>query len=162
VLVNKGARMFELGINTPPGRARPAGTLALGAAGVVGVMLGALELVGCRRNARARLGLIAATVVLGLWSPGLVGSASGAACSTSTGGGSCTINASLTVTAGTLTLESSPNLYWAIVQTGYDQWASASATSLSSCSASGTVTTCSGGTKPTLLVLDGTGSASGW
>jgi hypothetical protein len=93
---------------------------------------------------------------------GLTSSAAAAACSTSTGAVSCTINASLTVTAGTLTLESSPNLYWGIVQTGYDQWASGSATPLTSCAASGATTTCSSGTKPTLLVLDATGSGSGW
>jgi len=33
---------------------------------------------------------------------------------------------------------------------------------LSSCAVSGTGTTCSGGTAPKLLVLDATGSASGW
>lgn len=94
--------------------------------------------------------------------PGIVGSASAAACSTSTGAANCTINANLTVTAGTLTLEASPNLYWGMVQTGYDQWASGSASALSGCAASGAVTTCSGGTKPVLLVLDATGAGSGW
>jgi hypothetical protein len=88
--------------------------------------------------------------------------ASAAACSTSTGTASCTITANVTVTAGTLTFESSPNLYWGFVGTGYDQWASGSATALSGCAASGPVTHCSGGTSPTLIVLDGTGSSSGW
>jgi hypothetical protein len=99
---------------------------------------------------------------LALAAPGFVGSASAAACSTSTGAASCTVTANLTVTAGTLTLESSPNLYWDFVSTGYDQWASGSGAALSSCSASGAVTHCSGGSSPVLLVLDGTGSSSGW
>jgi hypothetical protein len=102
------------------------------------------------------------TTALALAAPGLVGTASAAACSTSTGASSCTVTANLTVTAGTLTLESSPTLYWNLVSTGYDQWASGSASALSSCTASGSVTHCSGGTSPVLLVLDGTGSSSGW
>jgi hypothetical protein len=106
--------------------------------------------------------VVAGALVLALSAPGLVGSASAAACSTSTGAGNCTINASLTVTAGTLTVESSPNLYWSLVQTGYDQWGSGSATALTSCSASGATTSCSSGTKPALLVLDATGSGAGW
>lgn len=92
----------------------------------------------------------------------VVASASAAACSTSTGATSCTINATLTVSAGTLNLEASPNLYWDFVGTGYDQWASGSATSLSSCAASGATTTCGGGTKPVLLALDAAGSGQGW
>jgi len=88
--------------------------------------------------------------------------ASAAPCSTSTGAASCTVSASVTVTAGTLTLEASPNLYWSFVGTGYDQWASGSATTLTGCIASGSGTDCSGGTAPKLLVLDGTGSGSGW
>ena len=112
-------------------------------------------------GARRTLVMIGAFAALCL-APGIVSSASAAACSTSTGAANCTINANLTVTAGTLTLEASPNLYWGVVQTGYDQWASGSATALSSCTASGATTTCSGGTKPVLLVLDATGSGSGW
>lgn len=90
------------------------------------------------------------------------GSASAAACATTTGASGCTVTANLTVTAGTLTLESSPNLYWSFAGTGYDQWASGSATALSGCSVSGSATHCSGGTAPTLLVLDASGSSGGW
>jgi len=85
-----------------------------------------------------------------------------AACSTSTGAASCTITGSLTLTAGTLTLESSPNLYWGIVSTAYDQWASASGATLSGCTAVGSLTHCTGGAAPTLEVVDATGSGSGW
>ncbi len=88
--------------------------------------------------------------------------ASAAACSTTVGAASCTVTASLTVTAGTLTLESSPGLYWAFVSTGYDQWASASRASLTGCAAAGTVTHCGSGAAPLLEVLDATGSGSGW
>jgi hypothetical protein len=112
------------------------------------------------------IALLALLIASGLiFAPGFTAPASAVApaCLTSTGAPSCTINANLTVTAGTLTLEAPPNLYWGIVQTGYDQWASGSATTLSACSASGsTTTTCSGGTKPTLLVLDASGSGLGW
>jgi len=88
--------------------------------------------------------------------------ASASACSTSTGASSCTVTANLTVTAGTLALESSPSLYWDFVSTGYDQWASASGASLTSCAVSGTATHCSSGAAPTLEVLDATGSSAGW
>ena len=66
------------------------------------------------------------------------------------------------MTAGTLSLQSSPNLYWGIDQTGYDQWASGSGSALSGCAVSGTATHCTGGTAPVLEVLDATGAASGW
>jgi hypothetical protein len=88
--------------------------------------------------------------------------ASAAACSTSTGASSCAITANLTVTAGTLALETSPSLYWSFVGTSYDQWASGSATALTGCTASGASTHCSGGTSPVLMVLDATGSSPGW
>src|SRR5947209_173725 len=55
---------------------------------------------------RMLMALVALAAFCG--APGLVGSASAAACSTSTGAAGCTINANLTVTAGTLTLEASP------------------------------------------------------
>jgi hypothetical protein len=84
------------------------------------------------------------------------------ACSTSTGNTSCTIATSVAVTAGTLSVESSPNLYWSYVLNGYDQYASASATALTSCTAGSSGTSCSSGTAPKLLVLDATGSSSGW
>jgi hypothetical protein len=93
---------------------------------------------------------------------GSVSSASAAACSTTSGASSCTVTGSLTVTAGTLSLESSPNLYWALDASGYDQWASGSSATLSGCAISGTATHCSGGVSPTLEVLDATGSAAGW
>ena len=110
---------------------------------------------------------VALALAVGLWVPLTVLVATGApagatACSTSTGNASCTVSTSVTVTGGTLTLESSPNLYWAYVLNGFDQWASGSASSLSGCSASGTGTTCSGGAAPRLEVIDATGSGSGW
>ena len=113
-----------------------------------------------RRTAYAVIATVASALAFAVAGP--VASASAAACSTTTGAGTCTMTANLSVTAGTLSLESSPSLYWSFTSSGYDQWASASATSLSSCSASGSTTTCSGGSKPTLLVLDPTGSGSGW
>jgi hypothetical protein len=88
--------------------------------------------------------------------------ASAAACSTSTGSAACTINTSVGVTAGTLSLESSPNLYWQYVENGYDQYASASASTLSGCTSGSSGTSCTGGTAPRLMVLDATGSGSGW
>src|SRR3954453_16716118 len=88
--------------------------------------------------------------------------ASAGPCSPTTGDSSCTVSASVTVTAGTLTVEAPQNLYWSFVGHGYDQWASGSAGALSGCTASGAVTTCSGGTAPKLVVLDATGSSSGW
>jgi hypothetical protein len=88
--------------------------------------------------------------------------ASAAACSTSVGAASCTVTANLTVTAGTLSLESSPNLFWSLVNTSYDQWASASAAALTACAASGATTHCSSGVAPTLEVLDATGASAGW
>lgn len=115
-----------------------------------------------RRGLAALAAALAAAAMSAGAVPGFVASASAAACSTSSGASTCTINGQLTVTAGTLALESSPNLYWGVVQTGYDQWASGSAALLSSCAASGATTTCSGGSKPTLLVLDPTGTGSGW
>jgi hypothetical protein len=123
-------------------------------------MIGKGRKVAGRGSAVTAIALV--TAGLALTAPGFVGRAAAAACSTSTGASSCTVTANLTVTAGTLTLESSPNLYWNLVNTGYDQWASGSGSALSSCSASGAVTHCSGGTSPQLLVLDGTGSSSGW
>jgi hypothetical protein len=88
--------------------------------------------------------------------------ASAAACSASVGAASCTVTANLTVTAGTLTLESSPSLFWSFVNTSYDQWASASGAALTACAASGATTHCSSGVAPTLQVLDATGSSAGW
>jgi hypothetical protein len=88
--------------------------------------------------------------------------AQAAACSTTTAASSCTVNATTTVTAGTLGLETSSNLYWAFSDMGYDQHASGSATTLSSCTGGSSGTTCTGGTLPKLLVLDGTGAGSGW
>ncbi|HMK96441.1 MAG TPA: hypothetical protein VK425_02780 [Acidimicrobiales bacterium] len=106
------------------------------------------------------IGLVAgATVTVANMTSSL---ASAAACSTSTGAASCTVSASVTVSAGTLALESSPNLYWDFVGTGYDQWASGSATALTACAASGSVTHCSSGAAPVLEVVDPTGSNSGW
>ncbi len=84
------------------------------------------------------------------------------ACSTTTGNSTCTVSTSLTITAGTLALESSGSLFWDFVLGGYDQWASGSATSLTSCTTASGATTCSGGTAPVLLAIDGTGSGSGW
>jgi hypothetical protein len=72
------------------------------------------------------------------------------------------VSTSVTVTGGTLTLESSPNLYWDYVLNGFDQWASASSASLTSCTATATGTTCSSGAAPRLEVIDATGSGSGW
>ena len=83
-------------------------------------------------------------------------------CSTSTGNASCAVSTSVTVTGGTLTLESSPGLYWDYVLNGFDQWASGSSTSLSSCSSTNSGTTCNGGAAPRLEVIDATGSGSGW
>ncbi|HTW08948.1 MAG TPA: hypothetical protein VME46_15645 [Acidimicrobiales bacterium] len=109
------------------------------------------------------------TALLGLVAGGTMGIvatsspvASAASCSGSSGAPACAVSASVTVSAGTLSVESSPNLYWDFVITGYDQWASGSATALTSCAASGAVTHCSSGAAPTLEVLDGTGSTSGW
>ena len=106
--------------------------------------------------------LLAVVACLALAAPGFVGRASAAACSSTAGAASCAVTANVTVTGGTLTLESSPSLYWSFIGTGYDQWASASATALSGCTASGASTHCSGGTAPSMIVLDGTGSSSGW
>ena len=91
-----------------------------------------------------------------------VAGASAAACSTSTGAASCTVTGNLTVTAGTLGLEAAPNLYWGVVSTGYDQWASASGASLSACTAVGSLTHCTGGAAPVLQVLDASGAGAGW
>jgi hypothetical protein len=107
-------------------------------------------------------GLAALALVIGLALIGGVSSASAAACSTTTGATSCAVTGNLTVTAGTLTLESSPNLYWALDATGYDQWASGSSASLTGCAISGTATHCSSGAAPLLEVLDATGSNAGW
>jgi hypothetical protein len=106
--------------------------------------------------------MVAVLACAALALPGFVGHAVAAACSSTTGAASCAVTANVTVTGGTLTLESSPNLYWSLVGTGYDQWASASATALTGCTASGSSTHCSGGTQPYVIVLDGTGSSSGW
>jgi hypothetical protein len=120
---------------------------------------------GQARTSWSATPLAAATVaVLTVAAVVLVGSAEAdaAACSSSTGASSCAVTASLTVTGGTLSIESSPNLYWTFVSSGYDQWESASGTALTSCAASGDVTHCTGGSAPVLEVLDGTGSAAGW
>ena len=106
-------------------------------------------------------GVVVAVLVIGSLAGG-VARASAAACSTTVGASSCAVTASLTITGGTLSLESSPNLYWAFVSTGYDQWGSASATALTACSAVGPLTHCSSGTAPELQVLDATGSGAGW
>jgi hypothetical protein len=113
------------------------------------------------RESYVRAAALLAVVVLASLIVG-VSRSSGAACSTSTGAASCTVTGNLTVTAGTLSLESSPSLYWALVGTGYDQWASASGASLTACSAVGSLTHCSSGAAPVLEVLDATGSGSGW
>ncbi len=119
-----------------------------------------------RRGVRASGRLAAAALVASLLVLTIVGSetsgASAAACSSTVGAATCTVSGNLTVTAGTLSLESSPNLYWALVSTGYDQWASASGAALTACAASGVLTHCSSGAAPVLEVLDGTGSGSGW
>lgn len=112
------------------------------------------------RTAR-RAALVAGILLVLVALPGAL-RASAAACSNSTGAASCTVTGNLTITAGTLSLEAPPSLYWAIVGTGYDQWASASATSLTACSAVGSLTHCSSGTAPVVQVLDATGSGSGW
>ena len=106
--------------------------------------------------------LCVSLVSVGALAGGLASSAGAAACSTSSGAASCTIGTSVQLTAGTLTVEASPNLYWNLVGNGYDQWASGSATALTSCSATGTGTTCSSGSSPKMIVLDATGSGSGW
>ncbi len=107
--------------------------------------------------------LTGAILALGVsvMTPGIASATSGT-CSSSTGAASCTVVANLTVAAGTLALESPPNIYWDFVSTGYDQWASASASSLTSCTPSGTATTCSSGTAPVTEVVDPTGSGLGW
>lgn len=92
----------------------------------------------------------------------LAGPAQAAPCSTSAAVGSCTVATSATITAGTLGLRLSPALYWSFVTNGYDQFASASATALSSCAATGTVTSCTAGTAPKITVVDATGAGSGW
>ncbi len=118
-----------------------------------------------RTTRRIRAGwrlLVVATLAVGAALVCIAPSASAAGCSNSTGAANCTTTANLTVTAGTLTLEAPANLYWNFTATGYDQWASGSATALTGCAASGTGTTCSGGTAPKLAVLDATGSSSGW
>src|SRR3954452_6509957 len=104
---------------------------------------------------------VGCVVVLGVLVLGAAPASAGP-CSPTTGASSCTVSASVTVTAGTLTVEAPQNLYWSFVGTGYDQWASGSAGALSGCTASGAVTTCSGGTAPKLVVLDASGTSSGW
>lgn len=112
-----------------------------------------------RRSLRGMTTICAAALALvAVWAV----PASAAPCSTTTGANGCTVSASVTVTAGTLSVAASPNLYWSFVGTGYDQWASGSATALTGCTASGAATTCNGGTAPKLIVLDATGSSSGW
>jgi hypothetical protein len=111
-----------------------------------------------RRLARAAALLLLAT---GAAAAG-AGDAAGAACSTSTGAATCTIATNVAVSAGTLTVESSPTLYWSYVINGYDQWASGSATALTGCTGGSAGTACSSGTAPKLVVLDGTGAAAGW
>ena len=113
---------------------------------------------------RTAIGLvIAATLCVPFGVLAATASPAGATvCSGSTGNASCTVSTSVTVTGGTLTLESSPNLYWDYVLNGFDQWASASSASLTSCTATATGTTCSSGAAPRLEVIDATGSGSGW
>jgi hypothetical protein len=106
--------------------------------------------------------LAAASVLACVALLGGAATATAAACSPTAGASSCAITGSLTVTAGTLSLESSSNLYWDFDSTGYDQWASASSASLTGCAVSGTVTHCSSGAAPVLEVLDATGSGAGW
>ena len=108
-----------------------------------------------------RTAVVLAVVLLAVFAARVTG-ASAAACSTTTGAAACTVSGSLTVTAGTLTLESSPNLYWALVSTGYDQWASASGAPLTACAVTGALTHCASGAAPTLEALDATGSGAGW
>jgi hypothetical protein len=62
---------------------------------------------------------------------------------------SCTITGSVTVTAGTLTLSASPDLYWTFTMNGYNQWETASNSNTSA-------------TMPQLKVIDATGSGKGW
>jgi len=117
------------------------------------------------RARRRRLGatlLLAVACVAAAAVVGCASRASAAACSATVGAASCTVTASLTLTGGTLSLESSPSLYWAFVSTGYDQWASASGAALTACGASGFATHCSSGAAPSLEVLDATGSGAGW
>lgn len=107
------------------------------------------------------VGLVASSVAAG---PLPVGAA---ACSPVTGAASCTATGHLTITAGTLSgtlsLESSPTLYWALVKTADAQWASASATPLTACNTiQGILTHCHGGTGPTLGVQNTTEAPSGW
>lgn len=116
------------------------------------------------RRAMTRAAICAGLIVTGATVATTFGSssASAAACSTSSPQSSCTVTASLTLTAGTLALQSSPNLYWGIDATGYDQWASGSGATLSSCNISaGTVTHCTGGAAPTLEVIN-PASQTGW
>jgi hypothetical protein len=83
-------------------------------------------------------------------------------CTASAGGAACAVPLALAVSGGTLALQASPQLYWDVGLDGYDQWESASASALSSCSSSGGGTSCSGGSAPRLEVLDATGSDAGW
>ncbi len=96
----------------------------------------------------------------------LPGVAAATACTTagvsSASPDACTIGTSVTIDAGTFTVVSSPTLYWQFVLSGYDQWASASSTTLGSCSVSSGATACSGGTQPVLLAVDATGAGKGW
>jgi hypothetical protein len=110
----------------------------------------------------------AAAIAIGLGVPatalaGAAGQAGATTCSTTTGNSSCSISTSVVVTGGTLSLESSPSLFWSFILNGYDQWASASATTLSNCSVAVTGTTCTtGATAPELEVVDATGTGNGW
>ena len=124
-----------------------------------------------RRSCRRRHPRVATAVALGALvvvavpiaiTSGQQAAGAATTCSTTTGNTSCTVATSLTITTGTLALESSPSLYWDVVLGGYDQWASASATTLTSCTNGSGATTCSGGTAPKLLAIDGTGSGQGW
>ncbi|HMD45334.1 MAG TPA: IPT/TIG domain-containing protein, partial [Acidimicrobiales bacterium] len=82
---------------------------------------------------------------------------------TTAGGTSAAVSVDqFTYPGGTLTLSASPTLYWAFGLSGYDQWASASASPLSGCTVAAGGTTCSGGSAPMAEVRDTTGSGSGW
>jgi hypothetical protein len=113
-------------------------------------------------RARSLRAMLVAGLAIALMGTLFAARASASACSTSTGASSCAVTANLTYTAGTLGVASAPSLYWSMIDTGYDQWASASSGALSGCSTSSGGTHCTGGSWPLLEVLDATGSGSGW
>jgi hypothetical protein len=85
-----------------------------------------------------------------------------ASCISTAGGPPCALPVSVAVTAGTLSLDASPQLDWDVDLDGYEQWQPGSASALSACTSTGSGTSCSGATSPELEVLDATGSGSGW